>query len=221
MASSDAYSTPCVIEDEAKTLAIASSLVRTAKGLGLGLVFKASYDKANRSSSSSYRGPGIKKGLSILAKVKEKLSVPVLTDVHCVSEVREAAKVADILQIPALLCRQEQPYRCLCPHRASCNVKKGQFIAPEDVGNIISKIKGAGGSQVILTERGVYFGYHDLVVDFRSIPIMKKTGYPVIFDATHSVQTPQGAGSKSGGKAGVHRAALDGGRGSRDSGFVP
>ncbi len=190
---------PCVIEDEAKTLALASGLSRIADSCGVRLVFKASYDKANRSSAKSFRGPGLKKGLKILAKVKEKFSLPVLTDVHCSADVKEVAKVVDILQIPAFLCRQTDLVTACAKTGLPVNVKKGQFLAPEDMRNVIEKIEGAGGSKVLISERGSSFGYHNLVVDFRSLPIMKMTGYPVIFDATHSVQIPQGAGHKSGG----------------------
>ena len=190
---------PCVIEDECETLALASNLADIAGSCGVGLVFKASYDKANRSSIRSYRGPGLKKGLKILAMVKEKHSLPILTDVHCAADVKEVARVADILQIPAFLCRQTDLITACARTGLPVNVKKGQFLAPGDVSNIIDKIESAGGAGILLTERGACFGYHDLVVDFRSIPVMKKTGYPVIFDATHSVQTPQGRGNKSGG----------------------
>lgn len=190
---------PCVIEDEAKTLALASGLARIAENCGIRLVFKASYDKANRSSSRSYRGPGLKKGLKILSRVKEKFSLPVLTDVHCSGDVKDVAKVADIIQIPAFLCRQTDLVTACAKTGLPVNVKKGQFLAPEDMRSVIEKIERAGGSKILISERGSSFGYHNLVVDFRSLPIMKNTGYPVIFDATHSVQLPQGSGHKSGG----------------------
>lgn len=190
---------PCVIESGVKTLAIAARLKQISEDCGIGLVFKASYDKANRSSAASYRGPGLKEGLSILSKVKEKLNIPVLTDVHCSKDVKEAARVADILQVPAFLCRQTDIITACARTGLPVNVKKGQFLAPEDMKNIIEKIESAGGNKILISERGASFGYHNLVVDFRSLPVMKRTGYPVIFDATHSVQTPQGAGRTSGG----------------------
>lgn len=190
---------PCVIENESKTLSIARQLKEISENCGISLVFKASYDKANRSSAKSFRGPGIKTGLSILGKVKDKLNLPVLTDIHCKEDVKEAAKVADILQVPAFLCRQTDLITACARTGLPVNIKKGQFLAPEDIEYIIGKIESAGGNKILITERGVSFGYHNLVVDFRSLPIMKQTGYPVIYDATHSVQIPQGSGGTSGG----------------------
>ncbi len=191
---------PCIIEDERSTLALARDLKAIADDLGIGLVFKASYDKANRSSVLSYRGPGLKKGLRILARVKERHRLPVLTDVHCRADVREASRVADILQVPAFLCRQTD-LLCACADTGlPVNVKKGQFLAPDDVTNIIEKIESRHNRNVLLTERGTSFGYHNLVVDMRSIALMKRTGYPVIFDATHSVQLPGGRGTSTGGQ---------------------
>jgi len=190
---------PCVIESEKETLKLAEALARVARDCGVGLVFKASYDKANRSSITYYRGPGLRKGLKILALVKEKFSLPVLTDVHSSAEVEEVAGVADIIQVPAFLCRQTDLVTACARTGLPVNVKKGQFLAPGDVENIIDKIESAGGKDILLSERGTSFGYHNLVVDFRSVPIMKRTGYPVIFDATHSVQLPQGSGNRSAG----------------------
>ena len=190
---------PCVIENESKAFAIAKQLKEISENCGIGLVFKASYDKANRSSVGSFRGPGLKAGLLILSNIKEKLNVPVLTDVHCKEDVGEAAKVVDILQVPAFLCRQTDLIIECAKTGLPVNVKKGQFLAPEDMNYIIDKIEKAGGDKILISERGASFGYHNLVVDFRSLPIMKKTGYPVIYDATHSVQLPQGGGGTSGG----------------------
>lgn len=192
---------PCVIEDERSTIRIAGDLKKIADDCGISLVFKASYDKANRSSIGSYRGPGITKGLKILSAVKDKYKLPVITDVHCCGEVAHAAKVADILQIPAFLCRQTDLIIECAITGLPVNVKKGQFLAPEDVFLIVNKIESSGNSKILLTERGTSFGYHNLVVDMRSIEIMKKTLYPVIFDATHSVQLPSGLGGKSGGQS--------------------
>jgi 2-dehydro-3-deoxyphosphooctonate aldolase (KDO 8-P synthase) len=190
---------PCVIENESKAFAIAKQLKEISENCGISLVFKASYDKANRSSAGSFRGPGLKAGLLILSNIKEKLNVPVLTDVHCREDVREAAKVVDILQVPAFLCRQTDLITECAKTGLPVNVKKGQFLAPEDMNYIIGKIEKAGGDKILISERGASFGYHNLVVDFRSLPIMKKSGYPVIYDATHSVQLPQGGGGTSGG----------------------
>jgi 2-dehydro-3-deoxyphosphooctonate aldolase (KDO 8-P synthase) len=191
---------PCVIESKELTLSIASTLKKIAEDLDIPFIFKASYDKANRSSIASFRGPGLKKGIEILKKVKEKLRVPVLTDVHSVSEVPLASGVADILQIPAFLCRQTDLVVACAKTGLGINIKKGQFMAADDMPNIIKKAESVSNRRIMLTERGTTFGYHNLVVDTRSITIMKKTGYPVVFDATHSVQLPGQKGGSSGGQ---------------------
>lgn len=191
---------PCVIEDEKKTMFLAKQLKKIAKDFQIPFVFKASYDKANRSSVKSFRGPGVRRGLEILLEVKENLGIPVLTDVHSCSDVSLAARVADIIQIPAFLCRQTDLIVESARTGLPVNVKKGQFIAPQDVRGIIDKIESVGNKNILLTERGTSFGYHNLVVDMRSFPIMKNTGYPVIFDASHSVQLPGGLKNSSGGE---------------------
>lgn len=191
---------PCVIETELRTLAIAQRLAAMCRSLGLPLIFKASYDKANRTSIRSFRGPGLKEGLRILARVKDELGVPVLTDVHCQEEVEAVARVADVLQIPAFLCRQTDLLLACARTGKPVNVKKGQFLAPEDMAQVVEKIKSTGNRQILLTERGTSFGYHNLVVDMRSLTILKGIGYPVVFDATHSVQLPGGRGTASGGE---------------------
>ena len=191
---------PCVIEGEERTLKIAEGIKAITDELGIPFVFKASYDKANRSSFNSFRGPGEKEGLEILKKIKEKLGVPVVSDVHSVEEVEEAAKVLDILQIPAFLCRQTDLVYACGKSGKSVNVKKGQFLAPGDMANVVSKLQEAGQENIMLTERGATFGYNNLVVDMRSFPIMRSLGVPVIFDATHSVQLPGGAGTHSTGQ---------------------
>ncbi|MCI0526973.1 MAG: 3-deoxy-8-phosphooctulonate synthase [Nitrospira sp.] len=191
---------PCAIESEELVLRTAETLKKVTADLDIPFIFKSSYDKANRSSIHSFRGPGIEKGLAILQKVKEKVQVPVLSDVHHPEEVGEAAQVLDILQIPAFLCRQTDLILAVAKSGKPVNVKKGQFLAPWDMGNIVEKITSAGNHQVLLTERGMTFGYNNLVVDMRSIPIMKKFGFPVVFDATHSVQLPGGKGDASGGQ---------------------
>ena len=191
---------PCVIEKEAQVMSLALKLKDLSCELGISLVFKASYDKANRSSVRSFRGPGIKKGLSILSKVKKKFRIPILIDVHREQDVRAVSKVADILQIPAFLSRQTDLILECAKTGLPVNVKKGQFLAPEDMENIVKKIESVNNRNIILTERGSSFGYHNLVVDMRSIEIMKNTGYPVVFDATHSVQLPGGLKESSGGQ---------------------
>ena len=191
---------PCVIEDEKTTLAIASKLKSLTNKLNIPFVFKASYDKANRTSVKSYRGPGIKKGLPVLAKVKKRFHLPVLTDVHCKEDVKEVAKVADIIQIPAFLCRQTDLVLEVAKTGKNINIKKGQFLAPWDVKQIIDKAASTGNKNITITERGASFGYNNLVVDFRAIPLMRQMGCPVIFDATHSVQIPGGLGTASGGQ---------------------
>ncbi|MBM4274449.1 MAG: 3-deoxy-8-phosphooctulonate synthase [Deltaproteobacteria bacterium] len=191
---------PCVIEDAAATLEIARALKEIAGQLDLPLIFKASYDKANRTSIESFRGPGLKEGLKILARVKEEVGLPVLSDVHQVSEVAAAAEVLDVLQIPAFLCRQTDLVVAAAATGKPVNIKKGQFMAPWDMKAVVEKAWSAGNRQVILTERGAALGYNNLVVDFRSLPIMRGLGCPVILDVTHSVQLPGGQGTCSGGQ---------------------
>lgn len=190
---------PCVIESREGCLEIAGKLARLAKSQKISLIFKASYDKANRSSVRSYRGPGIVRGLEILKEVKERYGVPVLTDIHTVEEAAIAAKVVDIIQIPAFLCRQTDLVVAAGKTGIPVNVKKAQFMAPWDMRNVIEKIESTGNRQIILTERGASFGYNNLVADMRSLLVMREYGYPVIFDATHSVQRPGGAGDRTGG----------------------
>jgi 2-dehydro-3-deoxyphosphooctonate aldolase (KDO 8-P synthase) len=190
---------PCVIESREGCLEIAARLVRLAKAKGIPLVFKASYDKANRSSIRAYRGPGLKRGLEILAEVKETFGVPVLTDVHSAAECGPAAKVVDVIQIPAFLCRQTDLVVAAGETGIPVNIKKAQFMAPWDIRNVIAKVESTGNQKILLTERGVSFGYNNLVADMRSLLIMREYGYPVIFDATHSVQRPGGAGDRTGG----------------------
>jgi len=189
---------PCVIESEQSTLAIAADLKKVADSWEIPLIFKSSYDKANRTSHRSFRGPGLKEGLEILASVRRELNLPVLSDVHSVAEVEEAAKVLDIIQIPAFLCRQTDLIMAAAATGKPVNVKKGQFMAPWDMINVVAKIHAQGNRQVLLTERGTSFGYNNLVVDMRSLQLMKEHGL-VVFDATHSVQLPGGAGESSGG----------------------
>lgn len=191
---------PCVIEDEAITLRIAARLKELTDSLGIPFTFKASYDKANRTAITSFRGPGITDGLQTLAKVKETLDVPILSDVHRISEVAAAADILDVIQIPAFLCRQTDLILAVAKTGKPVNVKKGQFLAPWDMVNTVEKIRSVSSVQPMITERGVMFGYNNLVVDFRGIRIMQQTGCPVIFDATHSVQLPGGAGTQSGGQ---------------------
>ncbi|MCL2390921.1 MAG: 3-deoxy-8-phosphooctulonate synthase [Endomicrobia bacterium] len=190
---------PCVIESEEHAFSIASKLKEITSALNVPFIFKASYDKANRSSVSSYRGPGIEEGLEILAKIKEKLNIPVLTDIHTEEQAALAAKIVDIIQIPAFLSRQTDLIKACAKTGKPVNIKKGQFLAPEDIFNVIKKSESFGNDKITLTERGATFGYHNLVVDFRGIEIMKQSGCPVIFDATHSVQLPGGNGLQSGG----------------------
>lgn len=190
---------PCVIENRKMVFEIASRLKAVTSKLKIPFIFKASYDKANRTSIKSFRGPGLEEGLEILADVKKKFHVPVLSDVHSIDEVEQAAEVLDILQIPAFLCRQTDLVVAIAKTGKIVNVKKGQFLAPNDMAQIIKKIEAAGNKKILLTERGTSFGYNNLVSDFRSLSIMRQTGYPVIFDATHSVQQPGGMGDSSGG----------------------
>jgi 2-dehydro-3-deoxyphosphooctonate aldolase (KDO 8-P synthase) len=191
---------PCVIESAAATLEIARSLKEMAGELALPLIFKASFDKANRTSLASYRGPGLEQGLEILARVKAETGLPVLSDVHQVSQVAAAAEVLDVLQIPAFLCRQTDLLVAAARTGKIINIKKGQFLAPWDMGPVVEKVRAAGHDKIILTERGASFGYNNLVVDFRSLPIMRDLGCPVVLDVTHSVQLPGGQGTCSGGQ---------------------
>ena len=191
---------PCVIEGYDRTLMIGREIKKICDRLGIPYIFKASYDKANRSSFHSFRGPGLEKGLAILQSIKEELGVPVLSDVHDVTQLEPAAKVLDMIQIPAFLCRQTDLVYGAAKTGPPVNVKKGQFMAPEDMKNVIEKMEEAGNENLALTERGASFGYHNLVVDMRSFPIMRRFGYPVIFDATHSVQLPGGNGTSTGGQ---------------------
>ena len=191
---------PCVIESEKSAFKHAKALKDITSGLGIPFIYKSSFDKANRTSINSYRGPGLKKGLKILRRIKDDLGVLVLSDIHCRSELKEAAKVLDVIQIPAFLSRQTDLIVEAARTGKVVNVKKGQFLAPWDIKHIIRKIESAGNKKIILTERGTSFGYNNLVSDFRSIMIMKDFGYPVIYDATHSVQTPAGKGDVSGGE---------------------
>ncbi len=191
---------PCVIESAAGTLEIARALKDIARELSLPLIFKASYDKANRTAVTSYRGPGLDAGLEILARVKAEVGLPVLADVHQVSEVEPAAAVLDILQIPAFLCRQTDLVVAAARTGKPVNIKKGQFLAPWDMAAAVDKARSTGNTKILLTERGVSFGYNNLVVDFRSLPIMRGLGCPVVLDVTHSVQLPGGQGSCSGGQ---------------------
>jgi len=184
---------PCVIETEEITFRIAKFLKGLTDRLDIPFIFKSSYDKANRTSVHSYRGPGLREGLRILNNIKEELNIPIISDVHCVREVEEAAKVLDIIQIPAFLCRQTTLILTAADTKLPINVKKGQFLSPWDIKYVIEKITSRGNEDILITERGTCFGYQNLVVDFRSLAIMKEFGYPLVFDATHSVQLP-GAG---------------------------
>ena len=194
------FSGPCVIESEALCLKIARSLKRSCDALGITYVFKGSYDKANRTSGKSRRGPGIQDGLKILASVREKVGVPILTDIHTEEQATKAGEIVDILQIPAFLCRQTDIVVAAAKTGKIVNLKKGQFLSPAEMGQVVSKVSGIGNNKIVLTERGTSFGYNNLVADMRSIPIMKSLGYPVVFDATHSVQLPGGGGDRSSGQ---------------------
>ena len=191
---------PCVIEDPERVLRIGREMKAICSRLGLPYIFKASFDKANRSSWKSFRGPGLTEGLKILKAVKEELQIPVVSDIHDASQAEPAAEVLDILQIPAFLCRQTDLLQAAARTGKCINVKKGQFMAPSDMKNVAEKISHEGNENIILTERGVSLGYHNLVVDMRSFPIMREFGYPVVFDATPSVQLPGGAGTHSSGQ---------------------
>jgi 2-dehydro-3-deoxyphosphooctonate aldolase (KDO 8-P synthase) len=190
---------PCVVENEKSAMKHAVAIQKIASKVGLPLIYKSSYDKANRSSSKSFRGLGLDKGLLILQKVKDETGLPILTDIHSPDECEKVARVADVLQIPAFLCRQTDLLVAAAKTGKVVNVKKGQFLAPWEMENVAHKISAAGNDNIMLTERGTFFGYNTLVNDFRGIPIMKRYGYPVIFDATHSVQQPGGRGTSSGG----------------------
>jgi 2-dehydro-3-deoxyphosphooctonate aldolase (KDO 8-P synthase) len=183
---------PCVIENETMVMRTAETLAEICADLKLPFIFKCSYDKANRSAGDSFRGPGLKRGLAILAKVKRKHRIPILTDVHEVAHCKPAAEVCDVLQIPAFLSRQSDLIQAAARTKRCLNVKKGQFLAPTDARNIIAKVEAVGGRNLMLTERGSSFGYNNLVVDMRSLAILRQFGYPVVFDATHSVQMPGG-----------------------------
>ena len=191
---------PCVIESEKLVRKVAASLKDITAKLGIPFIFKSSYDKANRTSIRSFRGPGLEKGLRILQGIREDFGVPVLSDVHRFEEIERASEVLDVAQIPAFLCRQTDFVMELARHAKVVNIKKGQFLAPWDVENVVQKVLAAGNRNVIITERGASFGYNNLVSDMRSIPILRRMGYPVVFDATHSVQLPGGAGDASGGE---------------------
>ncbi len=192
---------PCVVESRETTLKTAAAISKITRQLKIPFIFKASYDKANRTSVNSFRGLGVRKGLEILQETKERLGVPVLSDVHNIHEVEKAARIVDVIQIPAFLCRQTDLIIAAAITNRVINVKKGQFLAPWDVREIIKKIERAGNRQILLTERGVSFGYNNLVADFRSLAIMRRDGYPVVFDASHSVQQPGGLGHASGGQS--------------------
>jgi 2-dehydro-3-deoxyphosphooctonate aldolase (KDO 8-P synthase) len=192
---------PCVVESEQLQMDVAGQLKEMTAALGIPFVFKSSYDKANRSSGKSYRGPGMEKGLEILAKVRKTLSVPVLTDVHTTEEIPEVVKHVDVLQTPAFLCRQTDFIHAVARAGKPVNIKKGQFLAPSDMKNVVDKAREASGSDnIMVCERGASFGYNNLVSDMRSLAIMRETGCPVVFDATHSVQLPGGQGTSSGGQ---------------------
>jgi 2-dehydro-3-deoxyphosphooctonate aldolase (KDO 8-P synthase) len=191
---------PCVIEDAGLVMETAKELKHITGELKLPLIFKSSYDKANRSSGQSFRGPGIKAGLDVLDRVRGEIGIPILSDVHTAEEATLAGKVLDVLQIPAFLCRQTDLLVAAARTGRVVNVKKGQFLAPWDMANVVQKIEVEGNKKILLTERGASFGYNNLVTDFRALPIMRRLGYPVIFDATHSVQLPGGAGTCSSGQ---------------------
>ena len=190
---------PCVIESEELCLKVARSLRKTCERLGVTYIFKASYDKANRTSGKSRRGPGLEKGLQILKTVREKVNVPVLTDIHDEAQARAAAEVVDVIQIPAFLCRQTDLIEVAARTSVIVNLKKGQFLSPQEMGQVVKKAEAAGGKMLFVTDRGTTFGYNNLVSDMRSMPIMREFGWPVVFDATHSVQMPGGEGDKSSG----------------------
>ena len=191
---------PCVIESEEFSLKMAAAIKQVCDRLGINFVFKSSFDKANRTSINSFRGYPIEEGLKILQKVKDEIGVPIVTDIHLPQQAAIAAEVVDVLQIPAFLCRQTDLLLAAAATGKTINVKKGQFLAPWDMKNVVAKLESSGNKRILLTERGTSFGYNTLVVDFRSLPQMRALGYPVVFDATHSVQMPGGQGNKSGGQ---------------------
>lgn len=191
---------PCVIEGEEVTLRIAKRIKEIVSTIGMGLIFKSSYDKANRSSLHSYRGPGFDEGLRILRRVKEELHLPLLSDVHRFEEIERASALLDVIQVPAFLCRQTDFIMEVAKTGKAINIKKGQFLAPWDICNVIEKVTSTGNENVLLTERGTSFGYNNLVSDMRSLAIMRSFGYPVVYDATHSVQLPGAGGDRSGGQ---------------------
>ena len=203
---------PCAIESESMCMDTAKKIQDIAAKVGVPFIFKSSFDKANRMSLGSFRGPGLKKGLDILNKVKQKLKVPILSDIHCRQDIDEAKKVLDIIQIPAFLCRQTDIVVAAAQTGKIVNIKKGQFLAPWDIAPIIKKVESTGNKNILITERGVSFGYNNLVTDFRALKIMRDLGYPVIYDATHSIQLPGGQGSCSGGQSefveGLSKAAV-------------
>jgi 2-dehydro-3-deoxyphosphooctonate aldolase (KDO 8-P synthase) len=203
---------PCALESEELARTVAGRMREICDRLGILYVFKASFDKANRTSLASYRGPGLEAGLATLAKIRREIGVPVISDIHDVGQVAAAAEVLDILQIPAFLCRQTDLLTAAAKTGKPVNVKKGQFVSPWDMENAVNKMRGVGGKKIMLVERGASFGYNNLVVDMRSLPVMRSFGCPVIFDATHSVQLPGGAGGSSGGQrefiATLSRAAI-------------
>lgn len=191
---------PCVIENEALCLRVAETLAELCRRLGLTYIFKASYDKANRTSTRSFRGPGLKVGLKILDRVRSRLGVPVLTDVHTEEQARAAGEVVDVVQVPAFLCRQTDLIQAAARTGRILNLKKGQFLSPTEMGQVVRKAVEVGGRKLLVTERGTTFGYNNLVADLRAIPIMQQFGYPVLFDATHAVQLPGGGGDRSAGQ---------------------
>ena len=191
---------PCVMESERVCVKTAEEIKRITEEIKMPFIFKSSYDKANRTSLASFRGPGLESGLKVLGRVKKELEVPVTSDVHCREEVEEAATVLDMIQVPAFLSRQTDLLLKIGRTGKAVNVKKGPFLAPDDMGSIVEKIRSTGNENILLTERGTSFGYHNLIVDMRSFPRMREFGYPVIFDATHSVQLPSGQGKSSGGE---------------------
>jgi 2-dehydro-3-deoxyphosphooctonate aldolase (KDO 8-P synthase) len=192
---------PCVVESEAHALKMAEAISRITRRLGVPYIFKASYDKANRTSATAHRGPGVEEGLRVLGRVRTEFGLSVLTDVHETAQVRAAAEVADVLQIPAFLCRQTDLIVEAARTGRAVNIKKGQFLAPHDMKNAVAKVTSQNNRRVIITERGTSFGYHNLVVDFRGLPVMRGFGYPVVYDITHSLQRPGGLGTATGGDA--------------------
>ncbi len=190
---------PCVIESEKQAMYHAEELSKITSRLNMPFIYKSSYDKANRTSIDSFRGPGLLKGLAILKKIKDKLGLPILSDVHCSKDIEEVADVLDVIQIPAFLCRQTDLLLAAAKTGKPVNIKKGQFMAPWDIKHAVDKVEKAGNREILITERGSSFGYNNLVSDMRSLPIMRRLGYPVIYDATHSAQLPGGKGSSSGG----------------------